>query len=63
MRRETWSEWINGFTEGRKTRLIFLCEHDMTEVECGPDGKGYLLKDLPSCVRVCLPLLKVRWIP
>ena len=63
MRRETWNKWIHAFTEGRQVRMVFICEHDMTEVECGPDGKGYLIKDLSNWARGCLPLLQVRLIP
>lgn len=63
MQREIWNKWIRAFRglkEGRKVRMVFICEHDMTEVECGPDGKGYLIEKLPQWVESCLPVLEVR---
>ena len=60
MQRETWNTWIHALIERRKFRMVFICEHDMTEVKCGPDGKGYLIKDLPQWAKACFPLLQVR---
>ncbi|CAM9330189.1 unnamed protein product [Laminaria digitata] len=59
MQRETWDRWIKALTEGRKFRMIFICEHDMTEVKCGPGGDGYLIEDLAGWVKACLPVLQV----
>lgn len=59
MQRETWNRWICALNDRKKVRLVFLCEHDLTEVECGPDGKGYVIEDLPSWTKGCLPLLQV----
>lgn len=60
MQRETWDKWVNALKEGRRFRMIFICEHDLTEVKCGPGGNGYLIEDLPTWVKGCLPLLQVR---
>lgn len=60
MQRETWNEWIKAFKDSTTFRLVFLCEHDLTEVKCGPNGLGYLVRDLPRWVKDCMPLLKVR---
>lgn len=60
---ETWEKWIELLkqkTKRRRFRLVFICEHDMTEVECGPGGLGYRFEELPELVKACLPLLKVR---
>lgn len=63
MQRETWNRWICALNDRPKVRIVFLCEHDMTKVECGPDGKGYVIDDLPNWAKRCLPLLQVRVIP
>lgn len=60
MQRETWNKWSAVWRECKRFRMVFLCEHDMTEVTCGPSGNGYLVKDLPQFVKTCLPLLQVR---
>lgn len=60
MQRETWNGWIQAWKENTTFRVVFLCEHDMTEVKCGPGGLGYLVKDLPKWVKACMPLLQVR---
>lgn len=59
MQRDTWDRWIQALKVRKRVRMVFLCEHDMTEVECGPDGKGYV-KDLSTWIKHCLPLVKVR---
>lgn len=60
MQRETWDMWMEALTGRKRFRVVFLCEHDMTEVPCGPGGMGYLVKDLPNLVKACWPLLQVR---
>jgi len=44
-------------------RVRFLCAHDMSAGDCGPDGQGYILeseKDWQRWLRKCLPLVQVR---
>ena len=60
MQRETWNGWIQACKENTTFRVVFLCEHDMTEVKCGPGGLGYLIRDLPKWLKDCMPLLQVR---
>ena len=60
MQRETWNGWIQSCKENTTFRVVFLCEHDMTEVKCGPGGLGYLIRDLPKWLKDCMPLLQVR---
>lgn len=60
MQPKTWNSWIHALTNGRKCRMVFVCEHDLTEVRCGPGGNGYHIEDLPTWVKDCLPLLQVR---
>lgn len=40
-------------------RLRFLCEHDLGEVPCGPDARGYPIEHPKDCVKHCNPLMKV----
>ena len=60
MQRETWNRWVCALNYRQKVRIVFLCEHDMTEVECGPNGKGSVIDDLPKWAKGCLPLLEGR---
>lgn len=60
MQHETWDKWIKGWQIHKKFRLVFLCEHDLTEVECGPDGRGYPVEQLSLWVQRCIPLIQVR---
>ena len=62
MQRETWNGWIQSCKENTTFRVVFLCEHDMTEVKCGPGGLGHLIRDLPKWLKDCMPLLQVRLI-
>lgn len=43
-----------------KFRLRFLCEHNLGEVPCGPDGRGYPVEHLKEWVEQCVPLMKVK---
>lgn len=61
MHRETWEKWICAWTEGKKFRMVFVCEHDMTEVQCGPGGNGYRIADQPELFKAVLPLLQVSF--
>lgn len=57
--RETWDRWIQLCDSGRCSfRLVFLCQHDFTEIPCGPEGKGYLIGDRPF-LRSLKPLIQV----
>ena len=60
MQRETWNGWIKALTQCKRFRMVFICEHDMTEVPCGPGGHGYVVQDLPELIKACWPLLQVR---
>lgn len=44
-------------------RVCFLCAHDMSAADCGPDGQGYIVeseKKWQQWLRKCLPLVQVR---
>ncbi|CAM9479194.1 unnamed protein product, partial [Sphacelaria rigidula] len=43
----------------RKLRLFFLCAHDLSLAECGPDGQGYEVTKLLRWVKQAVPLLKI----
>lgn len=43
----------------RKLRLFFLCAHDYSLVECGPNGQGYKVKQLREWVAKAMPLAEV----
>lgn len=59
--RETWDRWMKICTSGKRSfRLVFLCQHDFSEVPCGPDGKGYPVQDAVSLFKTLKPLLQVK---
>ena len=60
MQRETWDRWMEALTKRKKFRMSFVCEYGLKEVRCGPDGNGYVVKDLPNLVKACLQLLQVN---
>lgn len=39
--------------------LLFLCEHDLAEVPCGPHGRGFPVAQLKDWVQSCVPLIQV----
>ena len=43
----------------RKLRLFFLCAHDYSLAECGPNGQGYKVKQLREWAAKAIPLAKV----
>ncbi|CAM9744681.1 unnamed protein product [Sphacelaria rigidula] len=43
----------------RKLRLFFVCAHDYSLTECGPNGQGYKVKQLREWAAKALPLAKV----
>lgn len=60
LRRETWDRWIRLCNSGRRSfRLVFLCEHDLSAVPCGPEGKGYPIADATRLFKALKPLLQV----
>lgn len=60
LRRETWDRWMRLCRSGtRSFRLVFLCEHDFSEVPCGPEGKGYPITDSAQLFNALRPLLQV----
>lgn len=59
MFRETWDKWIKGWKVRTKFRVVFLFEHDLTEVESGLDGQGYPIEQHSVWVQRCILLLKV----
>lgn len=58
--RETWDRWMQLCNSGgRSFRLVFLCEHDLSEVSCGPEGNGYPIQDAASLFKTSKPLIQV----
>lgn len=48
----------------KRYRVRFLCAHDMSAADCGPDGRGYVLeseKEWQQWLRKCLPLIQVSF--
>lgn len=43
----------------RKLRLFFLCAHDFSLAECGPDGQGYEVTELLNWVKRARPVAKI----
>ncbi|CAM9209821.1 unnamed protein product [Sphacelaria rigidula] len=43
----------------RKLRLFFICAHDYSLAECGPNGQGYKVKQLREWAAKAMPLAKV----
>ncbi|CAN0244153.1 unnamed protein product [Pylaiella littoralis] len=58
--RAGWDRWTKALSdiESHKFRLHFLCEHDSSEVPCGPEGRGYLIEQPKEWVKRCLPLMQ-----
>lgn len=47
----------------KRYRVRFLCAHDMSAADCGPDEQGYIVeseKEWQQWLRKCLPLIQVR---
>ena len=67
IQRVGWDRWTKAWESlhlpevglHHKFRLRFLCEHDLAEVPCGPDGRGYPIEQLKGWVKNCMPLMKV----
>lgn len=59
--RAGWDRWTKALSDigSHKFRLHFLCEHDSSEVPCGPEGRGYLIEQPKEWVKRCLPLMQV----
>lgn len=57
--REAWKKLEGSVELNNKFRLRFLCEYNLTEVPCGPDGRGYLIKQTKDWVNNCVPLMQV----
>ncbi|CAM9984147.1 unnamed protein product [Ectocarpus fasciculatus] len=56
-----WDRWMKNLNDvgfHHKFRLHFLCEHDLSEVPCGPDGRGFPIDHLKDWVKQCLPLMQ-----
>lgn len=59
---DRWTKALESLPEVRlhhKFRLHFLCEHDLSEVPCGLDGRGYRIEHLKDLVQQCVPLMQV----
>ena len=57
--RETWDRWMRLCNSGKRLfHLIFLCEYDLSEVPCGPEGRGYPIQDAASLSKALKPLLR-----
>lgn len=68
--RETWDRWVQLWKRGRGRdfTLVFLCEHDFSEIRCGPVGTGFpvhdpgeLIKSIRPLLQVCCALVVVVW--
>lgn len=66
IQRMGWDKWTEAWKRLDKSvglhqefRLRFFCEYDLTEVPCGPDGRGYLIKKPMDWVKECIPLMQV----
>lgn len=57
--KEAWEKLERSVELNNKFRLRFLCEYNLTEVPCGPDGRGYLLEMPKEWVKKCIPLMQV----
>lgn len=57
---KTWDRWARWCKSSSRTfRLVFLCEHDLSVVPCGPEGKGYPIADSAQLLKTFKPLLQV----
>lgn len=69
MQRVGWDRWRKAWESlslpdvglHQKFRVRFLCEHNLEEVPCGPDGLGYPIEQLKDWVKHCVPLMKVSF--
>lgn len=67
IQRVGWDRWTKAWESLQlpdvglhdKFRLRFVCEHDLAEVPCGPDGRGYPIEKLKDWVQQCVPLVQV----
>lgn len=59
--RKTWDRWVQLCRSGGSCDfdLVFLCEHDFSEIRCGPEGKGYRVRDAPRVFKSLKPLIQV----
>ncbi|CAN0014690.1 unnamed protein product [Pylaiella littoralis] len=61
--KEAWEKLEGSVELNDKFSLRFLCEYNLTEVPCGPDGRGYLLEEPKEWVKKCIPLMQASlWI-
>ena len=56
---EAWQKLEGSVELNNKFRLRFLCEFNLTEVPCGPGGRGNLIKETTDRVEKCVPLMQV----
>lgn len=56
---EAWKKLEESATLHQKFRLRFLCEYNLTEVPCGPYGRGYPIAKPKDWVKACAPLMQV----
>lgn len=66
IQRVGWDRWMEAWKRldesvglHQEFRLRFLCEYNLTEVPCGPDGRGYLVKKPKDWVKKCVSLMQV----
>lgn len=61
IQRAGWDRWTSALSDItlHKFRLHFLCEHDLSEVPCGPDGRGFPIEQPKDWVKQWLPLMQV----
>lgn len=71
IQRKRWDRWAKAWDSlslpdislHHKFRHRFLCEHDLSEVPCGPNGRGYPVNYPKEWARRCLPLMQVTDLP
>lgn len=69
IQREGWDRWkkaweslgLSDIGMHHKFRLHFLCEHDLSEVPCGPDGRGFPIAQPKDWVKRFVPLMQVNY--
>lgn len=56
-----WDRWTKALSEigFHEFRVHFLCGHDLSEVPCGPGGRGFPIKHPKDWVKQWLPLMQV----